>query len=215
MLFPDNNTLIVVCQSESALARVAAEHGLDQVAVLSSRQHDGYRRVWWPLLEECWDRRVADAAAERLTRQLPCHLRAVTPEATTLLAGALHAASLVGWPTVTLTHILDSGAVPTIVELLGCQDEELAADVAAAAGEMAPEAALVRTAAAYAAQQLHHGELMLTGPGAARPGDVLAGPQRPVVVVFDDHSPVATLILSRLTFVAHAGGPVVMGGIAA
>ena len=47
---------------------------------------------------------------------------------------ALHAASLVNWPIVTLTHLLDAGAVPTIVELLagaGENDALLRADALA------------------------------------------------------------------------------------
>lgn len=192
---------IVQCTSIRAVASTVRAHPIGDVSTVSSTDIGiDAPRAWWPLLDQCCDRRVADVVADHLTRDLPPSLVHVIPEAATLLAGALHAASLVGWPTITLTHILDSGAVATVTELLTGQDESFALDVAAAAGPSAAENGRVIAAAAIAAQQLHHGEGLITGPGALAAGAVLGGAQTPVVAVHDDGSAVANLVISRLRF---------------
>ena len=63
------------------------------------------------------------------------------------------------------------------------------------------------TAATIGAKQLQHSEGFLRGPASADVGGVLAGVLRPVVVVLDDGSAVASLVLSRLRFL----GSVVKG----
>lgn len=206
--------LIVQCSSTAALARLVAAHPRGEVAIVSPVTVPGLDapRAWWPLLDQCTDRRVADVVADHLTRDLPPSLVHLTPEACTLLAGALHAASLVGWPTITLTHILDNGSVATIVELLSGGEDEFALDVAAAAGPAHPESARVITAAAIGAQQLHHSEGLITGPGNPLPGSILAGAATPIIGVHDDGSTVARLVLSRLRFL---GSTVITGSAAA
>ena len=123
------------------------------------------RRAWWPLLDVCADQSVAATVADHLTRDLPSTLRFAIPDAATVLTGALHAAALVGWPPVTVAHILDAGAIPTIVELLGADgDDDLALCVAAAAGDLAPDRDLVRYAAALAGRSLVSVAAAITGP---------------------------------------------------
>lgn len=199
----DTPTQIVVCRTRASVDAVIAAHRPGEVSVISARTDlAGATRAWWPLIEQCWDARLASVAADYLTRDLPPNLRLLTPEAATLLAGALHAASLVNWPIVTLTHLLDSGAVATIVELLaGADEHELALDVASVAGPTAPEAEVVVRAAALAARHLDHARLLITGPDAQRSPQQrwgLAGAPTPVVCLHDDASPIAALIIARL-----------------
>ncbi|MDR2280015.1 MAG: hypothetical protein LBE07_04060 [Gordonia sp. (in: high G+C Gram-positive bacteria)] len=207
--------IYVECTSAAAVADLVAFHPAGQVSVLAAALPVGVDapRIWWPLLDQCTDRRIADHVADKLTRDLPPSLVHLTPEAATLLSGALHASSFVGWPTVTLTHILESGAVATIVELLTGQADELALDVAAAAGPSNPDHARVITAAAIGAQQLHHSDGLITGPTRAgmAVGPMLAGTSAPVIAVHDDGSTVVDLILSRLRFL----GATVLEGWAA
>ena len=202
----DGATQIVVCRSRASVHAVLGAHPPGLVTVLSARSDIDAPRTWWPLIEQCWDERLAAVAADHLTRDLPANLRLVTPEATTLLAGALHAASLVNWPIVTLTHLLDAGAVPTIVELLaGAGENDFALDVASVAGPTAPEAELVTQAAALAARHLEYARHLITGPPGHTPHvrvPALAGHQAPTVCVHDDQSPVAGLIIARLRHVA-------------
>lgn len=202
---PAPTTRIVLCNSRSSVYDVVAAHPPGSVAVLSPRSDIRAPRVWWPLIEQCWDARLASVAADYLTRDLPANLRLMTPEASTLLAGALHAASLVNWPIVTLNHLLDCGAVSTVVELLaGADEQELALDVASVAGPTAPDAELVVQAAALAARHLDVARALITGPQPGSPRQLvggLAGEPTPVICVHDDFSPVAATIIARLRHV--------------
>lgn len=205
--------IVVRCTTVADVVELVSRHESCRITVASASPLPGLDvpHSWWPLIDECWDRRVADVVADHLTRDLPPSLHHFTPEAATLLSGALHAASLVNWPVVTLTHLLDSGAVATIIELLGGQDPESALDVASVAGSTCPDAGRVIAAAAIGAQQLHHSESLITGPGSVRSG-VLAGPPSDVVAFVDDGSTVAGLVLSRLRYL---GSPAVSGTEAA
>lgn len=200
-------TTILVCRSRAALARVAATDQSRPVVVLSADPSISGPRTWFPLIESCWEESIACVAADYLTRDLPGYLRLATPEAATLLAGALHAASLVNWPVVTLAHLLDAGAVSTIVELLvGADEEDFGLDVAAAAGPAAPDRHHITHAAALSAHHLLHAEPMVTPTGSAsRPVTaLLAGPDSVTIAVHDDGSAIAALIIARLRYLAHS-----------
>lgn len=211
-------TTVLVCRGMTALTRMVAEHDPDGLTVLSPNPMVSAPRTWFPLIELCWDACFAGAAADHLTRDLPQHLRLVTPEATTLLAGALHAAALVNWPVVTLTHLLDAGAVATIVELLaGADEEEFALDVAAAAGDTAPDRHHVVQAAALAAHQLLHGETMVTPPHPmSRPVTALLADATPAtIIVHDDGWALAGLVIARLRYLAQTDPIITVSEVAA
>lgn len=200
-------TSILLCRSKAAVARVSASDQSRPVAVLSADPSISGPRTWFPLIESCWEESIAGVAADYLTRDLPRYLQLATPEAATLLAGALHAASLVNWPVVTLAHLLDAGAVSTIVELLvGADEEDFGLDVAAAAGPAAPDRHHITHAAALAAHHLLHAEPMITPSGSAsRPVTALVAGAEPVTIaVHDDGSATAALIIARLRYLAHS-----------
>ncbi|WP_150116659.1 hypothetical protein [Williamsia herbipolensis] len=167
------------------------------------------RRAWWPLLDVCADQSVAATVADHLTRDLPSNLRFAIPDAATVLTGALHAAALVGWPPVTVAHILDAGAIPTIVELLGADgDDDLALCVAAAAGDLAPDRDLVRYAAAVAGRSLLAAAAAITGPtggydaGGSGVWREIRGARSATVIVHTDDTALGHALADRVLLLA-------------
>lgn len=169
------------------------------------------RRSWWPLLDVCADQSVAATVSDHLTRDLPSTLRFAIPDAATVLTGALHSAALVGWPPVTVAHILDAGAIPTIVELLGADgDDDLALCVAAAAGDLAPDRDLVRYAAAVAGRGLLAAAAAITGPiggydaGGNGVWREVRGARSETVIVHTDDTALGEVIADRVRVLAAA-----------
>lgn len=175
-------TLFIAHRANAVLFAGREEpHG---VAVISARQPAGENGVracwpapahltsgWWPAVSLSSDSRVASAIADQLTCELPVHMRWVSPEASVVVAAALHAASMVDWPPITIAHLLESGSVATFIELLaGGGSEDLALDLSAVAGDLAPDRESVLLAASAAVSPLVADQGVISGPGVGVPG---------------------------------------------
>ncbi|MBT0568616.1 hypothetical protein [Williamsia sp. CHRR-6] len=202
---------VLVAPTRTALAAYLRMHPAATVISPDPAAVTADQRSWWPLLDMCADQSVAATAADHLTRDLPANLTLAVPDAATVLTGALHAAALVGWPPVTVAHILDAGAIPTIVELLGADgDDDLALCVAAAAGDLAPDRDVVRHAAALAGRELLAAAAAITGPtrgydtGGNGVWREVRGAQSSTVIVHTDDTALGHVIADRLFLLASA-----------
>lgn len=183
-----------------------------QTAVISAAAPgQGQRRAWWPAISLSSDVRVASAVAEQLTSALPAAMRPVVPEASVVVAAALHAASMVDWPPITIAHLLDSRSTATFAELLaGSGSEDLTLDLAAVAGDLAPGRDAVVAAAAEAVMPLVTEQSIVSGPGSGGRGPgpfyELRCPTGTDAVCIDASSTLGAVVADRCRYLARAAG---------
>lgn len=169
-------------------------------------------RAWWPAISLSADLRVAGAVADQLTAVLPTQMLTAAPEASVVLAGALHAASMVDWPPVTVTHLLDSGSIATFVELLaGSGADDMALDVSAAAGALSASRNAVLAAAAFAARPLVVEQHIISPPVSAAvrgPGpwyELRCSAARPLVCI-DARTALGRIVADRALYLGAVAG---------
>ena len=220
---PADTLAPTVIAADSAAALTAALRTHRHAAVISPDPAavPADQRAWWPLLELCSDESLAAVVAEAIAADLPGELLLYSPEAATVLGGALHAAALVGWPPVTVSHLLDAGAIATIVELLSADgDDDYALCVAGAAGDLAPGRAVVRHAAALAGRQILDAAAAITGPARAEfvgswVWREVRGHRAPTLIVHTAGTALGRVIAERAaTLAAATGTPTARGSVA-
>ena len=181
------------------------------ISAAAAAPAQGQRRAWWPAISLSSDVQVASAVAEQLTSALPAAMRPVVPEASVVVAAALHAASMVDWPPITIAHLLDSRSTATFAELLaGSGSEDLTLDLAAVAGDLAPGRDAVVDAAAEAVMPLVTEQSIVSGPGSGGRGpgpfDELRCPTGTDAVCIDASSTLGAVVADRCRYLARAAG---------
>ncbi|ORM35507.1 hypothetical protein BFL43_09305 [Williamsia sp. 1135] len=205
------HTQLMITHTPAALLAAPWRHCPQTAVVSAASTAGGQRRGWWPAISLSTDVRVAGAIADQLTSALPDAMRLVVPEASVVVAAALHAASMVDWPPITIAHLLDSRSTATFAELLaGSGSEDLALDLAAVAADLTPGRDAVTAAAAKAVLPLVTEQGIISGPGSAGRGPgpfyELRCPTGTDAVCIDASSTLGAVVADRCRYLARTAG---------